>query len=68
MSQYQQFLESSLFGMSRVTDWIETIFDKADFIVKDVIRWVGENAQIIVIILEQIRDAFLFINLFFNRH
>jgi hypothetical protein len=68
MSQYQQFLESSLFGMSRVTDWIEAVFDKAGFILKDIMQWMAENAQIIVTTLEQIRDAFLFINLFFNRH
>jgi hypothetical protein len=68
MQQYQQFVQSSSTGVNQVTDWIHSIFEKVISIVKNIIKWINDNAQTIVNIIEQIRDAFKLISTIFNRH
>ncbi|CAF1681956.1 unnamed protein product, partial [Adineta ricciae] len=66
MIQYRQFLRSSSISLNRMTNSIDTIFEKIKSIIKNVIRWIADNAQTIVQILEQICHAFKFIESFFN--
>jgi hypothetical protein len=67
MEQYGQFVQNSSTGVHRVTDWIHSIFDKVISLVKNIIQWITDNAQTIIKIIEQIRDAFKLIGTFFNR-
>jgi hypothetical protein len=68
MAQYRQLLESSSTGVNQVTNWIQKIFDKVISTVKTIIQWIVDNAQTIVRIIEQIRDAFKLISTIFIRH
>ncbi|CAF1280368.1 unnamed protein product [Adineta ricciae] len=65
MIQYRQFLQSSSISLNRMTNSIDAIFEKIKSIIKNVIRWIADNAQTIVQILEQICHAFKFIESFF---
>jgi len=68
MQQYQQFVQSSSTGVNQMTDWIHSIFEKVISIVKNIIQWINDNAQTIVNIIQQIRDAFKLISTIFNHH
>ncbi|CAF4210969.1 unnamed protein product [Adineta steineri] len=66
MIQYRQFLHSSSISMNRITDYIDSMFEKIRSIVKNIIEWMADNARTIVDILEQICETFKFIGTFFN--
>jgi hypothetical protein len=68
MIQYRQFIHSSSISMNRMTDWINFIFEQITGIVKNLFKWMAKNAQTIIDILGQIRDAFKFIGTFFHYH
>jgi phage-related protein len=68
MTQYRQLLESSSTGVNEVTNWIQSIFDKVISTVKAIVQWITDNAQTIVNIIKQIRDAFKLISAIFNQH
>jgi hypothetical protein len=57
MARYRQLLENSSTGVNQVTNWT----------VKTIIQWITDNAQTIINIIEQIRDAFKLISTIFNR-
>ncbi len=66
MIQYRQFIQSSSISMNRMNDWINSIFEQVTGIVKLVVQWMADNAQTIIDILGQMRDAFRFIGTFFH--
>jgi hypothetical protein len=67
MARYRQLLENSSTGVNQVTNWIQSIFEKVISTVKTIIQWITDNAQTIINIIEQIRDAFKLISTIFNR-
>jgi len=68
MARYRQLVQNSSTGVNQLTDWIQSIFDQILATVKRIIQWIADNAQTIVDIITQIRDAFILISSIFNRH
>ncbi|CAF0897563.1 unnamed protein product [Rotaria sordida] len=68
LNQYRQFVESSSTGVNQVTEWIHSMFEKIISIVKSIVQWINDNAQTILKIIEQIRDAFKLLSTLFFRH
>jgi len=68
MEQYRQFVQSSSTGVNRVTEWIESLFEKIISIMKKIIQWINDNKETIINIITQIRDAFKLISTFLNHH
>ncbi|CAF1281165.1 unnamed protein product [Rotaria magnacalcarata] len=68
LNQYRQFVESSSTGVNQATQWIHSMFEKIISIVKSIVQWINDNAQTILKIIEQIRDAFKLLSSLFFRY
>ena len=68
LARYQQLVQSSSTGVNQVTEWIQSLFDKILSVIKTIVQWITDNAQTILDIIKQIRDAFQLITVVFNRH
>lgn len=68
MIQYRQFLQSSSIIINRINIWINSIVEEIIGIFKNIVQGLAQHSLTIIDILEQIRNAFIFLGTFLHNH
>jgi hypothetical protein len=61
MIQYRQFIVGSAMSMNQLLTGINLIFDQVNHIIKNMFQLIVSNGEVVVQVLQQIREAFTYL-------
>jgi hypothetical protein len=61
MIQYRQFIVGSAMSMNQLLTGINLIFDQVNYIIKNMFQLIVSNGEVVVQVLQQIREAFTYL-------